>query len=148
MLKPKTAWNVITALSAVGIILASYLFYSYLVPEPPQFCTINETINCDAVTKGSLATFVGIPVSLVGLIGYIVIFASSVFQKKKLTLGMTAFGMIFCLRLTILEIFVEKVYCPVCLLCQIIMLTVFLLSIYLLKAKEAQPVSKEEAVSN
>lgn len=139
MVKQKTAWNIITLLSALGIILATYLFYSYLVPNPPQFCTINETINCEAVTKGALATWFGVPVSLVGLIGYIVIFSSSVLQKEKITLAMTSFGMLFCLRLTFLEIFVEKVYCPVCLLCQTIMLIVFLVSIYLIRSSKKQP---------
>lgn len=126
-------WKLSTVLSLIGIILAGYLFYSYLAPIPPGLCDISATINCDAVTKGSLAALFGIPVSLVGLIGYIFILYSSLLKLPKLHLFMTAFGMLFCLRLTFLEIFVEKVICPVCLACQLIMLILFILSLKLIR---------------
>lgn len=118
-------------LALFGIILAVYLFYSYLAPIPPGLCDLGTTVNCNAVTKGLLAEFLGIPVSLVGLIGYILILYSSLMKFKKLHLFMTSFGMIFCLRLTILEIFVEKVFCPVCGACQLIMLILFILALKL-----------------
>ena len=131
-------WKLSTVLSLVGIILASYLFYSYLAPIPPGLCDISATINCDAVTKGALATLFSIPVSLVGLIGYIFILYSSLLKLKKLHLFMSSFGLLFCLRLTFLEIFVEKVICPVCLACQIIMLTLFILSLKLIRKPLSQ----------
>ena len=118
-------------LAGIGIILASYLFYSYLAPNPPGLCDINATVNCDAVTKGPLAEFLGVPVSLVGLIGYIIILSSSLMKNKKLHLFMATFGMVFCLRLTYLEIFVENVFCPVCGACQLVMFILFLISVKL-----------------
>lgn len=126
-------WKLSVTLSLIGILLASYLFYSYLALIPLGLCDISATINCDAVTKGSLATLFGIPVSLVGLIGYIFILYSSLLKLKKLHLFMSSFGMLFCLRLTFLEIFVEKVICPVCLACQLIMLILFILSLKLIR---------------
>src|SRR3990167_713852 len=124
-------YKVSVVLAAFGIILASYLFYSFLAPTPPGLCDINATVNCNAVTKGPLAEFLGVPVSLVGLIGYIVILSSSLMKKKKLHLFMATFGMVFCLRLTYLEIFRENVFCPVCGACQIVMLILFLISLKL-----------------
>jgi uncharacterized membrane protein len=115
-------------LSAIGILLASFLFYNYLTKPVVEVCTINDRINCDAVTKGVLSTLFGIPVSLIGLAGYITIFISSCLKKKKVVLGASAFGLIFCLRLTILEVFSVKVICPVCLACQVDILIIFLLS--------------------
>jgi uncharacterized membrane protein len=44
---------------------------------------------------------------------------------------MTSFGMVFCLRLTYLEIFQENVFCPVCGACQIVMLVLFIISVKL-----------------
>lgn len=123
-------------LSLFGIILASYLFYSYLAPTPPGWCDVSTTVNCDAVTKGVLAEFLGVPVSLVGLIGYITILYASLMKFKKLHLFMVSFGMIFCLRLTFLEIFVEKVFCPVCGACQLVMLILFILSLKLNAAND------------
>lgn len=125
-------------MASFGIILAVYLFYSYLAPVPPGLCDITSTVNCDAVTKGPLALFLGIPVSLVGLIGYILILYSSLMKLTKLHLFMTGFGLVFCLRLTYLEIFVEKVFCPVCGACQLVMLVLFIISLKLNRHDRAQ----------
>jgi uncharacterized membrane protein len=124
-------YKLITTLSLIGISLAIYLFYSYLAPIPPGLCNISASVNCDAVTKGPLAELMGIPVSLIGLIGYILILYGALMKFPKLILFMAGFGMIFCLRLTILEIFVEKVFCPVCGACQLIMFILFILGIIL-----------------
>lgn len=114
-------WKRIKILSVIGILLASYLFYNYATRNPYQPCHINSWINCYPTTLGNLAELYGIPVSLIGLVGYITILASAFIKNKKLLLAMTAFGMLFCLRLTFLEIFVERIICPVCVACQIIM---------------------------
>lgn len=123
-------------LSAVGIVLATYLLYNFYAVVPSTICDISPSLNCGAVTKGTLATFAGIPVALVGLIGYAVILFSALTKKKKLALAMTTFGLVFCLRLTILEIFFLKVLCPVCIACQLVMLFVFLGSVYLVFKKK------------
>ncbi len=138
----KKLFKVSAILAAVGIVLASYLFYSYLAPTPPGLCDINSTVNCNAVTKGPLAEFLGVPVSLVGLIGYITILYASLMRFKKLHLFMVSFGMVFCLRLTYLEIFQEKVFCPVCGACQLVMLILFIISLKLNAAHD--PASKSQ----
>lgn len=127
----KNIWKVILILSIIGIGLATYLFYNYLTKPVTTFCYINNKVNCDAVTKGEISTLFGVPVSLVGLIGYIVILVSSFLKNKKLVLGMASFGMVFCLYITFQEIFILKVICPVCLACQLDMLLVFLLGLKL-----------------
>jgi uncharacterized membrane protein len=124
-------WKALIVLSILGILLATYLFYNFLTKPLLESCYFNSHINCDAVTKGSLSTLFGIPVSLIGLVGYIVILLSSIFKQKLLVLGMSTFGMVFCLAITYQEVFKLKVICPVCLTCQLVMLTVFLLAICL-----------------
>jgi uncharacterized membrane protein len=131
MLANNYLWKALIILSSLGILLAIYLFYNFLTKPLVESCYFNSFINCDAVTKGSLSTLFGIPVSLVGLIGYVVILLSSILKKKLLVLGMSTFGMVFCLFITYQEIFRLKVICPVCLTCQLVMLVVFLLAIYL-----------------
>lgn len=126
-----SVWKALIILSILGILLAIYLFYNFLTKPIVESCYINAQINCDAVTKGSLATLFGIPVSLVGLVGYVVILLASIFKKKKTALFMVTFGMLFCLFITYQDLFRVKVICPVCLTCQLVMLTVFLLAIYL-----------------
>jgi uncharacterized membrane protein len=131
MFAKSNIWKLLIGLSVLGIFLATYLFYNFLTKPLFESCYVNSYVNCDAVTKGSLSTLFGIPVSLVGLVGYIVILVSSIFKKKLLVLGMSAFGMIFCLFITIQELFFLKVICPVCLACQLVMLIVFCLAVYL-----------------
>jgi uncharacterized membrane protein len=131
MLTKNYLWKALISLSILGILLATYLVYNFLTKPLVESCYFNSYINCDAVTKGSLSTLFGIPVSLIGLIGYIVILLSSIFRQKLLVLGMATFGMVFCLSITYQEVFLLKVICPVCLACQLVMLTVFLLAIYL-----------------
>lgn len=128
----KKPWFILMVfLSVFGIILASYLLYNFYNAKPALFCNINDKVNCQAVISGSLATFAGVPVALVGLVGYALILFASLTQRKRLALFTSSFGMIFCLRLTILEIFFIKVICPVCLVCQITMLFIFGISLFL-----------------
>lgn len=139
----KKIWQTISVLSVFGMFLAIYLFYNYLTRPAFQPCSINATINCDAVTKGVVSTFFGIPVSLIGLIGYIIIFISTLIKNKRLALFMSAFGTLFCLRITYIEIFQLKVICPVCLACQIVMIIVLCLA-WILYRKKSVPGSSTQ----
>lgn len=137
-MKNSECWFYVRLFGFLGIILASYLLYSFLFHPTIQPCSINASFNCDAVTKGPISTLFNIPVSLYGLIGYICILIFSFTKNKKLLLGVATFGMLFCLRLTFIEIFMIKVICPVCLVCQLDMLLVFLISIKLLVNKQKE----------
>ena len=77
-------WKALVLFSFIGILLAVYLFYNFLTKPLFESCYVNSIVNCDAVTKGPLSTLFGIPVALVGLVGYIVIFISSIFKMKKI----------------------------------------------------------------
>jgi len=138
----KLQFFAISAFSLVGIFLAAYLLYSFYNPKPSLFCDINDRVNCQAVVTGSLATFAGVPVSLVGLVGYAFLLFAGLTYRRKLAFAVSAFGMIFCLRLTILEIFFIKVVCPVCIACQIIMLFIFIISSFLVLGKEDKLLEK------
>lgn len=131
MFTKEKIWKTVLALSILGILLASYLFYNFLTKPAIESCYINSFVNCDAVTKGPLSTLFGIPVSLIGLSGYIIILISSLIKNSKLLLTMSAFGMAFCLYITTQEVFGLRVICPVCLVCQLNMLIVFLLALKL-----------------
>jgi uncharacterized membrane protein len=135
-------YKITVILSLIGIVLASYLYYNYLKRPAVQLCTINKQINCEAVTTGTLSTLFGIPVSLIGLVGYITMLVSAYLKNKKVILGASLFGLIFCLRLTILELFSVKIVCPVCLACQIDMLAIFLISVYANLKKSPTPSSE------
>lgn len=147
-MKKNKLWTAVIILAVIGIGLAAYLLHQYLKPDTSGVCNINARFNCLPTTKGELKDFLGIPVPVIGGVGYIVILLASIAKKKKLLLTMATFGMLFCLRITFLEVFVVGVICPVCLLCQLDMATVFVLSLMLLKDKEHKEETKEEAVSS
>ncbi len=131
MFAKENIWKMVSVLSILGIFLATYLFYNFLTKPAVESCYINSVINCDAVTKGPLSTLFGLPVSLIGLTGYVVILIASLIKNSKLLLAMSSFGMVFCLNITFQELFNLKVVCPVCLLCQLDMFIVFLLALKL-----------------
>lgn len=124
--------KIIMILALIGMGLASYLLYEYFSPSAISPCFVNSYINCEASTKGVLANTLGIPTALYGLVGYSVIFLSAFKKWRRLLFGVTLFGLLFCLRITFLEVFVIKVYCPVCLACQLDMIILFILSSKLL----------------
>lgn len=123
-------------LAAAGIGLAIYLMYEYLAPAHVSPCYVNSFINCEASTKGVLANTLGIPTAIWGLTGYIFIFLAAVKKWKRVLLGMATFGLLFCLRISYIEIVDLKVICPVCVACQLIMVVEFLLGVVIYRRGE------------
>lgn len=131
-------YRYISILSIIGIFLAIYLLWQQIFRPEFQPCTINATVNCDAVISGEVASTFGIPTPLIGLAGYVIILFSSLFKQKKLILGMAAFGLAFCLWIAYKELFQLRVICPVCIACQLIMTTIFGLSVALNKKRDVK----------
>lgn len=119
----------IKILAVVGILLAVYLMWQQMFRPEFQPCYVNSFVNCDAVISGPVAKTLGIPTPLIGLVGYTVIFFAAVFRRKKLLVSMAAFGLVFCLWLAYQELYVLRVICPVCIACQLVMISVFSLAV-------------------
>lgn len=126
-------------LSIIGVILAIYLLVEQFTQSSFRPCTINDTINCDAIISGPVAKTLGIPTPLYGLIGYIVIFIAATLRKKKLLISMAAFGLVFCLWIAYQELVILRVICPVCIACQVIMISVFSLALVAWKSAKQKP---------
>jgi uncharacterized membrane protein len=120
-------------LAVIGIGLALFLLWERYFRPTFQPCNINATVNCDAVIWGQVSDTLGIPTPLIGLIGYIFILLGAFRKNAKLVLGMATFGLIFCLYIAYRELFQLRVVCPVCILCQLDMITVFILGILLVR---------------
>lgn len=128
-MKKEKIFFYVKLLSAFGVLLAVYLLWQQIAQPSFKPCSINATINCDAVISGPVAKTFGISTPVYGLIGYIVIFIAAVLRKTKLMLSMAAFGLAFCLWIAYQELVLLKVICPVCIMCQVTMLSVFTLSL-------------------
>ena len=133
----------IKALSVIGIGLALFLLWEQNFHPAFQPCNINSTVNCDAVISGVVSKTLGIPTPLIGLLGYVIILFAAFKKNVKLVLGMAAFGLVFCLYIAYRELFQLHVVCPVCILCQLDMITVFTLGT-ILKLQRSKSESKEK----
>jgi uncharacterized membrane protein len=122
-------------LAVIGIGLALFLLWERYFSPSFQPCNINSTVNCEAVIRGQVSDTLGIPTPLIGLIGYILILFGAFKKNAKLVLGMATFGLVFCLYIAYRELFQLHVVCPVCILCQLDMITVFILGIVLTSKK-------------
>jgi uncharacterized membrane protein len=132
---------VILALSLVGVALSVYALTLHFAPSDSSFCNISANWNCDRVNKSEWAQFLGIPVAVLGLLGYLAVFLG--FLKRRAlskALSFTDADVLMYLRwlitvmfafqiyLTGVEIFAIKAYCIVCLASQAIILAMFALA--------------------
>ncbi|MFH0702432.1 MAG: vitamin K epoxide reductase family protein [bacterium] len=72
----------------IGVLLSIELTIIYynvnFIPEAtPSFCAVNEIINCDAVAKTEYSHFLGLPLSVYGLIFYSIILLLSLASSFK-----------------------------------------------------------------
>jgi vitamin-K-epoxide reductase (warfarin-sensitive) len=118
-------------LALVGVGVSAYALHLHYTVDPSSFCNFNDTLNCDVVNKSWASEIAGIPVALLGIVGYVLLAVGSgwllVTQKiRQLTWGAMAIasfgGLGFALFLTGVEAFNLHAYCVVCLASQAIIL--------------------------
>ncbi len=126
----------IKVLAIFGLMLGSYLMYEQITMPAWTPCTINATVNCDAVIKGEVSKTLGIPTPIYGLVGYAMILLGAIIKNKKLVLSMAAFGLVFCMYIAYVELFMLHVICPVCIGCQVDMIISFILALMLKKSSD------------
>lgn len=132
-----TLFKVIKYLAVFGVLLAVYLLYEQITKPSWTPCYVNSTVNCDAIISGQVARTFGIPTPLIGLTGYVVIFFAAMLKKSKLVLSMATFGLFFCAYIGYIELVLLHTVCPVCIMCQLTMISVFVLSILVNKKEVA-----------
>ncbi|MBI2486807.1 MAG: vitamin K epoxide reductase family protein [Deltaproteobacteria bacterium] len=120
---------IILVLSALGIALSLYLTYLYYSKAVAAFCAAGS--GCDTVRESSYSAILGVPVALLGVIGYSLIFALSLTFKGRdrwflLYLASLA-GFVFSAYLTYIEIFVLHAICFYCLISAVIITAIFLI---------------------
>jgi uncharacterized membrane protein len=117
-------------LSVIGLGLASYLTYVHYSGSQ-VICTSD---SCELVQTSVYSKLAGVPVALLGLIGYVFIFVSLVLpereQTRLATLGITAIGFGFSAYLTGRELFSLHQICEWCVSSACIMTILMLLSVY------------------
>lgn len=128
-------------LGIAGMLVSGYLIFQHYDTSGESFCDVNDYINCDIVNKSMYAEVAGVPVAILGLVAYFVIFLTAVGLRQNwflrarpviAALGIfTGLSFLFSLYLTYVEFFVLRAVCIFCLTSQAIILAIFLISLSL-----------------
>jgi uncharacterized membrane protein len=122
-------------LAAVGLVVAAYLTFTHLT-ESNFLCS--ETGGCNTVRSSRYSEIAGIPVAVLGLLGYGAILALAVYENaggaraayaNLAAFGLTSIGVLYSAYLTYLELFVIGAICPYCVASAVIMVALFAIAL-------------------
>jgi len=110
----------IALVALAGVVDSSASLYHHFGTSKTSFCKFGESFDCDIVNRSAYSTLFGLPVALIGILGYLLIFAlSTVYRDKAETpvmlLVASVGGLGFTLYLTYVEKFVLATWCVLCL---------------------------------
>jgi len=114
--------------STLGIAVAGYLTYHHYAGTPTS-CFVHG--GCQAVQTSKWSKFLGVPVSVIGLVGYVSIALSLLWRGERGRLFNCVLcwsGLAFSLYLTYHELFSVQKICQWCVGSQAIILTLTILS--------------------
>jgi uncharacterized membrane protein len=117
-------------LAVIGVGVATYLTYIHYAGIKPA-CTAGA--SCVKVQTSQWSKLDGVPVALIGLIGYVVILSSLLVRDREetrlTTLGLTLIGFGFSAYLTYRELFSIHAVCEWCASSAVIMTILLLCAI-------------------
>jgi uncharacterized membrane protein len=117
----KKLMSVVAILAVCGIVVSSVSLQRHYARSKTAYCDLGETFNCDIVNRSEYSTILGIPVALLGMLGYAALAGlGTVYRKRRETpamlLGGAGAGLAFALYLTYIEGRVLGVWCILCLI--------------------------------
>jgi len=134
------SWWLGIVFSLIGIGVSAYLAWIRLTGDYASCVGIG---NCESVNSSRFAEIGGVPIALIGLIGYVLILFSLIIELRApdridflrlILFGFTLTGSLYSLYLTYLEVYVLHAVCPYCVISAVAMLALFGISISRLKA--------------
>lgn len=135
----------IAILAVLGIAVSSVSLDHHFRKSKTSFCDFGQSFNCDIVNRSEYSTVAGMPVALIGILGYAALLAFATFYRAKaetpliLAVGSLA-GLGFALYLTYVEKFILATWCILCLSSLALIFIISILSLFLvrqLKQREA-----------
>lgn len=133
-------------LAGVAIVNAAYLsykayFFRYVDPTGlSSFCDFSQTASCTEVLRHPLSQVFGISFPWIALLVYPVLFCLAwlgfkrqSFSPAKALAVLSFLGMCFNSFIIYREIFFIKAYCLLCLLCTVIIVSIFVLALCLVR---------------
>lgn len=131
--RERPRWLVPTSLvlTVAGLLVSAYLTFEHFTDNATLACTVGGPIDCAKVTSSPWATFLGVPVALLGLFFFIVLLAlcwPSVWRRGEAWLdwarmGWLTVGMAMVLYLVWAEFYKIN---AICLWCTVVHVLTFL----------------------
>jgi len=127
-------------LALIGVGISGYLYSLHGGDFSDKACEINETFSCSVVDQSPYSEIYGVPVSLLGIIGYGLLALAALMKlfDKKGDRGLDWFlvlasagGLAFAMFLTAIEAFVLHAWCLYCVFQQIDIILIFILVLVL-----------------
>ena len=127
----------IAVLAVLGIAVSSVSLDHHFRKSKTTYCDFGQSFNCDIVNRSEYSTVAGVPVALIGILGYASLLAFATFYREKAeTPGILVIGSIvglgFALYLTYIEKYVLFAWCILCLTSLAVILLIAILSVTLL----------------
>ena len=101
-------------LAILGVIVSSLALREHYREYGDSPCSINEHWDCGVVNHSPYAMIRGVPVAVIGIIGYILMGALGFLRSYKLLLVPTLAGLAFSIYLANIEKNVLGVWCIYC----------------------------------
>src|ERR1700730_14979310 len=100
----------IALVAVAGVAVSSVSLYEHFATSKTSFCDFGESFNCDIVNRSAYSTALGVPVALIGVVGYLLIASLATIYRNKpetpvLLLVSSLGGLGFALYLTYVEEF-------------------------------------------
>ena len=73
----------IAVLALAGALVSSVSLYHHYGSSETSYCDFGESFNCDIVNRSIYSVFLGIPVALIGMVGYLAPLALATFYRSK-----------------------------------------------------------------
>lgn len=131
----KRLTQITVALAILGLLVSIYMTI-YKVTANDNMCLGSG--DCSTVNASRYSEVYGIPVALVGVLGYAAILGIHWLERRNnffrangsmIFFGISLIGFLFSLWLVYVEVAILKALCPFCVTSQITMTIIFILSI-------------------
>lgn len=136
--KPLNKWFAIAilVLSIAGVVDSSYLLVKHYTHSAVN-CSIFS--DCDVVTSSAYSTIMGIPVALLGIIFYVIVFAFALILLKSKSrkysisfFSISSTGFLVSMGLVYVQAFILNAFCFYCLISASLSTVLFILSIIIM----------------
>jgi uncharacterized membrane protein len=130
----------IVVLAIVGALDSAYLAW---LKVTGSVATCSNIGDCEAVNSSRYAEVAGVPIAILGLLGYLAILGLTFLEirepswKSGLRLaffGFTLAGTLYSIYLTYVEVAILRAICPFCVVSAVVMLALFIIAVYRLRA--------------